>query len=804
MADFNDLGGVSILGFISPFNTGDTYPVIDPLYGIDGFRNVSDITELNSIPSARRRAGMVVGVSGGTAYYKLNQSPWVGDISDWNEIFITESHITGFTYNPNNNRFTIGDSYGQVFSADILSISGLTSLGLISSDSLSASTYLNLPLDVFVTGGTYNSGVATFRNNTGGTFNVNGFFTGNTDTVLSAFTYDDANTFTVSDTSGNIFSSTINTMTGLTVSGSISAATISGGTFYGDGSNLSGISTQDLYITGMTFNSANYDLSIARNDSAIFTQNLAILSSDVNITGGTYNSNTGVATFTNNTGGTFNVTGFLTGFTDIYTTGSTYDNNTKVITFSRNDGNTYNVNISGGSSVDTFVTGFTYSSDTFTIFQNQSQPPLSATLSTTPLESIFSAATFDFNTTGSISATSVSATTYLNLPIDIKVTGGTYNNNTFTYTNNTGGTFSVDFNTVTGLTVNGNLIVTGDTVMSAVTASTISEVDYIDFTTTFTGVVPSSRIAWSADYGTLVLGLNGGTTTNLVGQETLYYVKNQTTPGPGFTINRGQVAAAIGTVGSGASGRILAGLGIANGTVPDITIMGIATENITNGDDGYITAFGKVRDINTTGSLYGESWSAGTILYVSHTVAGGLTKVEPPSPNLKIPIAIVIYANATNGILFVRPTFRSNLSDLYNVQVSGQTNGDLLMYNSGTTTWDFTKSMDGDYNMNGDFTVNGDTQLNGQISSTNLSGSTDRLLQVSSGGTFTATTQVISAYITSGATVANLLDDTNNWDINGNYTGTTITNTFQGQKHYNPSYLFEAVDDNLWIRLIRG
>jgi len=101
-------------------------------------------------------------------------------------------------------------------------------------------------------------------------------------------------------------------------------------------------------------------------------------------------------------------------------------------------------------------------------------------------------------------------------------------------------------------------------------------------------------------------------------------------------------------------------------------------------------------------------------------------------------------------------------------------------------------------------TVNGNSQLNGQISSTNLSGSTDRLLQVSSGGTFTATTQVIPAYITSGATVANLLDDTNNWDINGNYTGTTITNTFQGQKHYNPSYFFEAVNDNLWIRLIRG
>jgi hypothetical protein len=53
-------------------------------------------------------------------------------------------------------------------------------------------------------------------------------------------------------------------------------------TYYGDGSNLTGISTQDTFVTG-----------------------------------GTYNENTGVATFKNNTGGTFSVTGFYTGATDV-------------------------------------------------------------------------------------------------------------------------------------------------------------------------------------------------------------------------------------------------------------------------------------------------------------------------------------------------------------------------------------------------------------------------------------------------------------------------------------------------------
>jgi hypothetical protein len=56
----------------------------------------------------------------------------------------------------------------------------------------------------------------------------------------------------------------------------------------------------------------------------------------------------------------------------------------------------------------------------------------------------------------------------------------------------------------------------------------------------------------------------------------------------------------------------------------------------------------------------------------------------------------------------------------------------------------------------------------------------------------------------SDMTNVNLLDDTANWDINANYIGATISNTTQGQKHYNDSYLFEAVHDNVWIRLIRG
>jgi len=54
------------------------------------------------------------------------------------------------------------------------------------------------------------------------------------------------------------------------------------------------------------------------------------------------------------------------------------------------------------------------------------------------------------------------------------VSGLTFSANTLTITNPTGGTKSVTINSVTGLTVNGNLTVTGNTSLQGLTATTIS------------------------------------------------------------------------------------------------------------------------------------------------------------------------------------------------------------------------------------------------------------------------------------------------------------------------------------------
>ena len=86
MNEFYKIGGVGVMGFISPMSTDDTYAVVDPLYGIDGFRNVDTMQDMLEIPEERRRAGMIVGVNGGQNYYKLKDIEWNWDITDWSEV----------------------------------------------------------------------------------------------------------------------------------------------------------------------------------------------------------------------------------------------------------------------------------------------------------------------------------------------------------------------------------------------------------------------------------------------------------------------------------------------------------------------------------------------------------------------------------------------------------------------------------------------------------------------------------------------------------------------------------------------
>lgn len=98
-------------------------------------------------------------------------------------------------------------------------------------------------------------------------------------------------------------------------------------------------------------------------------------------------------------------------------------------------------------------------------------------------------------------------------------------------------------------------------------------------------------------------------------------------------------------------------------------------------------------------------------------------------------------------------------------------------------------------------TVSGDTTFTTGVTLSSLTGTTDRLVEVNSSGSVSANRAIISAYLTGGTVVTNLVN-VSNWSSK-NYVGPAITGTYQGQKYYDADYFFEAVDNNVWIRLSR-
>jgi hypothetical protein len=161
------------------------------------------------------------------------------------------------------------------------------------------------------------------------------------------------------------------------------------------------------------------------------------------------------------------------------------------------------------------------------------------------------------------------------------------------------------------------------------------------------GSSTEGKLSWNNSDGTVDIVMKGGNVVQQVGEEQFYTVRNDT----GTTIPNGTPVYANGVTAG--SGRITVAPMIANGTILSKRFIGITTENITSGVNGYVTSFGYIRNIDTRGTPYGENWSVGDILFVSQTTAGRLTNVEPTS-GLKIPVGIIIVRNQTSGVIFVR------------------------------------------------------------------------------------------------------------------------------------------------------
>ena len=192
-----------------------------------------------------------------------------------------------------------------------------------------------------------------------------------------------------------------------------------------------------------------------------------------------------------------------------------------------------------------------------------------------------------------------------------------------------------------------------------------------------TPVSPSEEqgaMYWDEDDNTVAVVLNGHVMK--VGEDVFYPVTNQT----GSTITKGTACGFDGTIG--ASGRLRAKPFLANGSEPSEYFMGVAAEDILNGQEGKVLWFGRIKKLNT------NAFENGDILYVSTSSAGGFQTTVPKAPNNIIQVAAVINKSINQGVIFVRPTIGSNIIKDEGVKIDTPLNNQSIVYNSTTSLFE--------------------------------------------------------------------------------------------------------------------
>lgn len=204
------------------------------------------------------------------------------------------------------------------------------------------------------------------------------------------------------------------------------------------------------------------------------------------------------------------------------------------------------------------------------------------------------------------------------------------------------GTLNIDENlivdgtsTLTGnISTSGNLIVSGNITSSGgLTAPQGISTDYIKLNT--------NPVYTSSDIGTIyydtqdkTLSVIVANATLQIGQETYIVCLNKT----GSTISNGSVVYINGAQGNRPT------IALAYNTSYNIACctIGVATHDITNNQEGMITVFGLVRDLNTS------SLHDGYDLYLGST-PGSYTETKPSAGIARIRIGRVIKTHASDG-----------------------------------------------------------------------------------------------------------------------------------------------------------
>ena len=223
----------------------------------------------------------------------------------------------------------------------------------------------------------------------------------------------------------------------------------------------------------------------------------------------------------------------------------------------------------------------------------------------------------------------------------------------------------------------------GATTTNAINTAGITS-DYFQLDTTATNTNAVAKIVWNDSLGTGEIGLKGGSINAKLTQDLYARVVNKT--GANLLYSQSKVV----KVQSAQGQRLAVNLAQANNDLNSADTIGLVAENIDNNQEGFVITVGQLAELNTTGSLQGETWTDGDVLYLSPTTAGSITNVKPNGSTGHIVIlGYVEYAHAIHGKIYVKIMNGWELDELHNVYINQGTlaNNDALIYESSTQLW---------------------------------------------------------------------------------------------------------------------
>lgn len=196
------------------------------------------------------------------------------------------------------------------------------------------------------------------------------------------------------------------------------------------------------------------------------------------------------------------------------------------------------------------------------------------------------------------------------------------------------------------------------------TGDTASYVDISTSATTTTGV---GRLRWNDGDGTIDVGLKGGNVTLQLGQGSVQRIRNDT----GSTLTDGQVVYITGAQGQ----RLTVALASNNAEGTSSKTVGVVTETISNGSEGFICTDGLVRGLDTSAIAEGSALWLGT--------GGGYTSTKPVAPAHAVLVGFCVRQHASSGSVFVKIQNGYELDELHDVLISAAINGHMLVYEDG-------------------------------------------------------------------------------------------------------------------------